>query len=87
MNQGVRGRVLMKKTRGKISRVSVPLKSTKLTYIILNLLTSNYTYKTIQKRVGKLACCKSFYFFYMISYQLGCRVQHTVEYKLVHRND
>ncbi len=25
MNQGVRGRVLMKKTRGKISRVSVPL--------------------------------------------------------------
>jgi hypothetical protein len=25
MNQRVRGRVLMKKTRGKISRVSVPL--------------------------------------------------------------
>ncbi len=27
MNQGVRGRALMKKTRGKISRVSVPLSS------------------------------------------------------------
>jgi hypothetical protein len=29
MNQGVRGRALMKKTRGKISRVSVPLKAIK----------------------------------------------------------
>ncbi len=27
MNQGVMGRVLMKKTRGKISRVSVPLRN------------------------------------------------------------
>ncbi len=44
MNQGVRGRALMKKTRSKISRVSVPLREEHktcfnvLTLIELNLL-------------------------------------------------